>query len=57
MISNALIAFGGALVAQSQSNADAQMGIGSIVIGLASVIIGEAFSASRAPSLLSCSES
>ena len=43
MISNALIAFGGALVAQSQSNADAQMGIGSIVIGLASVIIGEAF--------------
>jgi putative ABC transport system permease protein len=41
MISNGLVATGGALVAQSQRFADIQMGIGSIVIGLASVIIGE----------------
>lgn len=41
MISNGLVAVGGALIAQSQSFADIQMGIGSIVIGLASVIIGE----------------
>jgi putative ABC transport system permease protein len=41
MISNGLVAIGGALIAQSQSFADVQMGIGSIVIGLASVIIGE----------------
>jgi putative ABC transport system permease protein len=41
MISNGLVAVGGALIAQSQSFADVQMGIGSIVIGLASVIIGE----------------
>jgi putative tryptophan/tyrosine transport system permease protein len=41
MISNGLVAIGGALIAQSQRFADVQMGIGSIVIGLASVIIGE----------------
>lgn len=41
MIGNGLIAVGGALIAQSQSFADIQMGIGSIVISLASVIIGE----------------
>jgi putative ABC transport system permease protein len=41
MISNGLVAVAGALIAQSQSFADVQMGIGSIVIGLASVIIGE----------------
>jgi putative ABC transport system permease protein len=41
MISNGLVAIGGALIAQSQGFADVQMGIGSIVIGLASVIIGE----------------
>jgi len=41
MISNGLVAVGGALIAQSQGFADVQMGIGSIVIGLASVIIGE----------------
>jgi len=41
MISNGLVAVGGALIAQSHSFADIQMGIGSIVIGLASVIIGE----------------
>jgi putative tryptophan/tyrosine transport system permease protein len=41
MISNGLVAIGGALIAQSQRFSDIQMGIGSIVIGLASVIIGE----------------
>jgi len=41
IISNGLVAFCGALIAQSQSFADVQMGMGSIVIGLASVIIGE----------------
>lgn len=41
VISNGLVAFCGSLIAQSQSFADVQMGIGSIVIGLASVIIGE----------------
>lgn len=41
MISNALIAFSGALIAQDNGYADVGMGIGTIVIGLASVIIGE----------------
>jgi len=41
VISNGLVAISGALIAQSQSFADVQMGTGSIVFGLASVIIGE----------------
>lgn len=41
-ISNALVAFSGALIAQYSKFADNSMGIGMIVIGLASVIIGEA---------------
>ena len=41
VISNGLVAVSGALIAQNQSFADVQMGVGSIVIGLASVIIGE----------------
>ncbi len=40
-ISNALIGLCGALVAQNNGFADVGMGIGTIVIGLASVIIGE----------------
>ena len=40
--SNALIALSGALLAQYQGFADVQMGIGMLVLGLASVIIGEA---------------
>lgn len=40
-LSNGLVAAAGALVAQYQGYADLQMGIGMIVIGLASVIIGE----------------
>ncbi|MFZ3578875.1 ABC transporter permease [Virgibacillus sp. DJP39] len=41
-ISNALVAFSGALIAQHAGFADVGMGIGMIIIGLASVIIGEA---------------
>ena len=41
-ISNALVAFSGALIAQYAKFADIGMGIGMIIIGLASVIIGEA---------------
>jgi len=41
-VSNGLIALSGALLAQYQGFADVQMGIGMVVWGLASVIIGEA---------------
>lgn len=40
-LSNGLVALAGALVAQYQGFADAGMGLGMIVAGLASVIIGE----------------
>lgn len=40
-ISNGLVAFAGSYVAQNQQFADAGMGIGMIIAGLASVIIGE----------------
>jgi putative ABC transport system permease protein len=40
-ISNGLVGLAGALFAQSQGAADVSMGIGTIVIGLASVIVGE----------------
>ena len=42
MLSNGLVAFSGAFLAQYQGFADVKMGQGSIVIGLAAVIIGEA---------------
>lgn len=41
-LSNGLVALSGALYAQYQGFADVSMGIGMIIIGLASVIIGEA---------------
>ena len=41
MISNGLVALSGALLSQYQGFADASMGQGAIVIGLAAVIIGE----------------
>lgn len=41
-LSNGLVATAGALLAQYQGFADVQMGIGMVVWGLASVIIGEA---------------
>jgi len=40
-LSNALVALSGALIAQNQGAADVGMGIGTIIAGLASVIIGE----------------
>ncbi len=40
-LSNALVAFAGALIAQNQGAADVGMGVGTIVAGLASVIVGE----------------
>ena len=42
MVSNGLVAFSGAFLAQYQGFADVKMGQGAIVIGLAAVIIGEA---------------
>lgn len=41
LLSNALVAVSGALICQSNGFADVGMGTGTIVIGLASVIIGE----------------
>lgn len=42
-ISNGLVALGGSLYAQSQGFADITVGAGTIVFGLAAVIVGEAF--------------
>ena len=42
MVANALVATSGALLSQYQGFADVNMGRGAIVIGLASIIIGEA---------------
>jgi len=41
MVSNGMIGMGGALIAQNNGYADVNMGIGIIVIALASIIIGE----------------
>ena len=41
MVSNAMVGGCGALIAQSNGYADINMGIGTIVIALASIIIGE----------------
>jgi putative ABC transport system permease protein len=40
-VSNGLVGLAGALFAQSQGAADVAMGIGTIIIGLAAVILGE----------------
>jgi len=40
-LSNALVALSGSLLCQSQGAADVNMGVGTIVAGLASVIVGE----------------
>ena len=53
-ISNGLFALSGALLAQYQGFADVQMGMGIIVLGLASVIIGEALVGSRSLGLMIC---
>ena len=47
LISNALVALSGALVCQANGFADVGMGTGTIVIGLASVIIGEGLFGTR----------
>ncbi len=46
-ISNGLVGLAGALFAQTQGGADISMGIGTIVIGLAAVIVGESILPSR----------
>ena len=46
-LSNGLVAFAGALLCQYQSYAEINMGRGAIVIGLASVIIGEVLFGTR----------
>lgn len=46
-LANGLVALSGALTAQCTGNADIQMGIGTIVWGLASVILGEALVGSK----------
>lgn len=47
LLSNGLVAVSGALVAQNNGFADVGMGTGTIVIGLASVIIGEVLFGTR----------
>jgi putative ABC transport system permease protein len=46
-LSNSLVALAGALFAQTQGGSDISMGIGTIVIGLAAVIIGESILPAR----------
>src|SRR5450830_41270 len=46
-LANAMVALGGALFAQTQGGADISMGIGTIVIGLAALIIGESILPAR----------
>ncbi len=53
-LSNALVGLSGALLVQYQGFADAQMGIGMVVAGLASVIIGEALTGSKGLGLALC---
>ena len=55
-LSNALVALAGALFAQFHGFADISMGVGTIIIGLAAVIIGEAIFNTRniALVLISC---
>ena len=47
LINNVMVAMAGALIGQSQGFADVGMGTGTIVIGLASVIIGEVLFGTR----------
>lgn len=54
-LSNALVALAGALFAQTQGGADISMGVGTIVIGLAAVIVGESILPARRFVLLTLS--
>lgn len=51
-VSNGLVGLAGALFAQTQGGADISMGIGTIVIGLAAVIVGESILPARKMYLL-----
>lgn len=51
-MSNGFIALCGALMAQYQGFADVQMGVGMVVLGIASVIIGESLVGTRAVGFL-----
>ncbi|MDR0458812.1 MAG: ABC transporter permease [Burkholderiaceae bacterium] len=51
-ISNALVGLAGALFAQTQGGSDISMGIGTIVIGLAAVIIGDSILPARRLTLM-----
>ena len=51
---NGLVGLSGALLAQYQGFADVQMGIGMIVWGLASIIIGEALVGKLSPGMALC---
>jgi putative ABC transport system permease protein len=53
-LSNGLVALSGALLAQYQGFADVQMGIGMMVWGLASIIIGEALVGKSSLGLMIC---
>jgi putative ABC transport system permease protein len=46
-ISNALVALSGGLIAQYQGTADVSMGVGTIVGGLASIVVGETLFGSK----------
>ncbi len=50
-VGNACVALSGALMSQYQMNSDVNFGIGMVVIGLASVIIGETFLGRRSITL------
>lgn len=41
MVSNGIVALSGSVLAQRQTYADAQMGVGIVVMGLASIIVGQ----------------
>ncbi len=47
VVGNGLVAMSGALLAQYQGYADVQMGVGTIVIGLAAIFIGEVLFSKR----------
>jgi putative ABC transport system permease protein len=53
-VSNGLVGLAGSLLAQYQGFADVQMGIGMMVWGLASIIIGEALVGRASPGLTIC---
>ena len=52
MLSNALVALAGALLAQYQGYADINMGRGAIVIGLCAVVVGTAITTKISPNFL-----